>query len=43
MREQVGSYDVKWQEVYGMVVRIKAPFGVRLLFLSDLRHTIARP
>lgn len=28
MREQVGNYDVKWQERYGMVARIKAPLGV---------------
>ena len=37
MREQVGRYDVKLQYVYGMVARIKAPFGVRrfLLLLSD--------
>ena len=37
MREQVGTYDVKLQDIYGMVARIKAPFGVRhfLLPLSD--------
>jgi len=28
MREQVGSYDVRLQENYGMVANIKAPFGV---------------
>lgn len=33
MREQVGSYDVKLQEVYGMVARIKGPFGVRCFSL----------
>jgi hypothetical protein len=37
MREQVGTYDIKLQDIYGMVVRIKAPFGVGgfLLPLSD--------
>lgn len=38
MREQVGSYDAKWQELYGMVARIKAPLGVRHLFLFTLSH-----
>ncbi len=33
MRSQVGHFDVKLQNVYGMVARIKAPFGVRLFFL----------
>lgn len=32
MREQVGSFDVKLQNVYGMVARVKAPFGVRGFF-----------
>jgi hypothetical protein len=32
MREQVGKYDVKWQETFGMVARIKAPLGVRNSF-----------
>lgn len=36
MREQVGCYDLKLQGIYGMVARIKAPFGVRR-FLSLLR------
>jgi hypothetical protein len=37
MREQVGCYDHKLQGIYGMVARIKAPFGVRrsLLLLSE--------
>ena len=37
MREQVGCYDVKLQNSYGMVARINAPFGVRrfLLLLND--------
>ncbi|KAI0002552.1 cytochrome P450 [Russula compacta] len=35
MREQVGSYDVKWQETYGMVARIHAPFGDERLWISD--------
>jgi hypothetical protein len=35
MREQVGSYDVNWQEIYGMVARIKAPFGVRRFFVPE--------
>lgn len=35
MREQVGCYDLKLQGIYGMVARIKAPFGVRR-FLSPL-------
>jgi hypothetical protein len=33
MREQVGRFDVKLQNVYGMVARVKAPFGVRHFFL----------
>lgn len=33
MREQVGHFDVKLQNVYGMVARVKAPFGVRHFFL----------
>ena len=33
MREQVGNFDVKWQERYGMVARIKAPLGVSISFL----------
>lgn len=33
MREQVGRFDVKLQDVYGMVARVKAPFGVRHSFL----------
>lgn len=28
MREQVGRFDVKLQNVYGMVARVKAPFGI---------------
>jgi hypothetical protein len=32
MREQVGYYDVKLQDTYGMVARIKAPLGVRLSY-----------
>lgn len=39
MREQVGCYDTKLQDVYGMVTRIKAPFGVRR-FLLLLSHVI---
>ncbi|KAI9465874.1 cytochrome P450 [Lactarius psammicola] len=35
MREQVGIYDVKWQEKYGMVARIKAPLGNDRLWISD--------
>lgn len=38
MREQVGSYDVKLQEVYGMVARIKAPFGVRYSLIAVERR-----
>ena len=34
MREQVGSYDVKWQEIYGMVARIHAPLCVRHFFCT---------
>ena len=41
MREQVGSYDVRWQEAYGMVARIKAPLGVRHLFILLLSHARA--
>jgi hypothetical protein len=33
MREHVGRFDVKLQNVYGMVARVKAPFGVRHFFL----------
>jgi hypothetical protein len=29
MREHVGRFDVKLQNIYGMVARVKAPFGVR--------------
>ena len=40
MREQVGVYDVKWQEKYGMVARIKAPLGVHTSFLPiKLSHS----
>lgn len=35
MREQVGKYDVKWQERYGMVATIAAPFGSDRLWISD--------
>jgi hypothetical protein len=35
MREQVGTYDRRWQDTYGMVAIIKAPFGVRY-FLRPL-------
>ncbi|KAF8483511.1 cytochrome P450 [Russula ochroleuca] len=35
MREQVGTYDIKLQDIYGMVVRIKAPFGEDRLWVSD--------
>ncbi|KAH9975382.1 cytochrome P450 [Lactifluus volemus] len=35
MREQVGVFDVKWQDTYGMVARIKAPFGKDRLWISD--------
>ena len=38
MREQVGSYDVKLQESYGMVARIKAPFGVRCFLIAVERR-----
>ena len=38
MREQVGCYDVKLQDGYGMVARIKAPFGVR--FTAVERSTL---
>ena len=41
MREQVGSYDVKWQKVHGMVARIKAPLGARHLFIFPLSHARA--
>jgi hypothetical protein len=37
MREQVGLYDIKFQDIYGMVARIKGTFSVRhfLLLLGD--------
>ncbi|KAI9453185.1 cytochrome P450, partial [Russula earlei] len=35
MREQVSTYDIKWQKSYGMVVKIGAPFGHDRLWLSD--------
>jgi hypothetical protein len=35
MREQVGCYDIKIQDIYGMVVKIKGPFGVRHFFWRD--------
>ncbi|KAI0281778.1 cytochrome P450 [Russula aff. rugulosa BPL654] len=35
MREQVGRFDVKLQNVYGMVARVKAPFGDDRLWVSD--------
>ena len=38
MREEVGIYDIEWQEIYGMVARIKAPLGVRHLVLFTLSH-----
>ena len=38
MREQVGRFDVKLQNVYGMVARLKAPFGVRHFFSAVGRH-----
>lgn len=40
MREQVGSYDVKWQDIYGMVVRIDAPFGVRHFLVSAVMRLL---
>jgi len=38
MREQVGLFDEKLQNVYGMVARLKAPFGVRHFFSAVARH-----
>jgi hypothetical protein len=38
MREQVGTYDVKLQDTYGMVARIKAPFGVRHFLIAVERR-----
>ena len=38
MREQVGRFDVKLQNVYGMVARVKAPFGVRRVLSAVGRH-----
>ncbi|KAI0292218.1 cytochrome P450 [Multifurca ochricompacta] len=35
MREQVGSYDLKWQDSYGMVARIWAPCNDDRLWISD--------
>jgi|SRR5712671_5421169 len=43
MREQVGSYDTKWQELYGMVARIKGPFGVRHVVTFSSRGATQRP
>ncbi|KAI0066958.1 cytochrome P450 [Artomyces pyxidatus] len=35
MREQVGDYDLQWQNNFGMVVRFKAPLGGDRLWISD--------
>ncbi|KAI0645068.1 cytochrome P450 [Trametes meyenii] len=34
-QEQAGETDFKWQEQYGSVVRVKAPFGEDMLWISD--------
>ncbi|KAI0800178.1 cytochrome P450 [Fomes fomentarius] len=34
-QEQSGETDFKWQEQYGSVVRVKAPFGEDMLWISD--------
>ncbi|KAH9851138.1 cytochrome P450 [Lenzites betulinus] len=33
--EEVGSTDFKWQAQYGGIVRVKAPFGEDMLWISD--------
>jgi hypothetical protein len=43
MREQVGSYDTKWQELYGMVARIKGPFCVRHVVSFSSRRATQHP
>ncbi|KAI0365076.1 cytochrome P450 [Pilatotrama ljubarskyi] len=34
-QEQAGDTDFKWQEQYGSIVRVKAPFGEDMLWISD--------
>ncbi|KAI0669528.1 cytochrome P450 [Trametes maxima] len=34
-QEQAGETDFKWQEQYGSIVRVKAPFGEDMLWISD--------
>ncbi|KAI0629559.1 cytochrome P450 [Trametes polyzona] len=34
-QEQAGETDFKWQEEYGGIVRVKAPFGEDMLWVSD--------
>ncbi|CDO76737.1 hypothetical protein BN946_scf184813.g7 [Trametes cinnabarina] len=34
-QEEAGDTDFKWQEQYGSVVRVKAPFGEDMLWISD--------
>ncbi|KAI1790345.1 cytochrome P450 [Ganoderma leucocontextum] len=34
-QEEVGNTDFKWQEQYGSIVRVKAPFGEDMLWVSD--------
>ncbi|KAI0701013.1 cytochrome P450 [Cerioporus squamosus] len=34
-QEQSGDTDFRWQEQYGSVVRVKAPFGEDMLWISD--------
>ncbi|KAI8971016.1 cytochrome P450 [Trametes punicea] len=34
-QEEAGDTDFKWQEQYGSIVRVKAPFGEDMLWISD--------
>ncbi|KAH9889279.1 cytochrome P450 [Cubamyces lactineus] len=34
-QEEAGDTDFKWQEEYGNIVRVKAPFGEDMLWISD--------
>ncbi len=41
MKEKVGLYDVKLQDMYGMVARLEAPFGARrFLLLIERRSSL---
>ncbi|KAI0052758.1 cytochrome P450 [Auriscalpium vulgare] len=35
MREQVGEFDLRWQEAFGMLARFRAPLGEDRLWISD--------